>query len=519
MRMIDSSFSHIGKSLFDVLIVGAGINGCATAKELSRLGYRVLLVDRGDFGGATTARSGRVLHCGLQLLAPSRSLFDYLKNPLELATRLRSARRAVRDFKEFQHDLPRQLEPMTTFVPIFRDSPYRGWQVDLGARIIAAFGRGADFRYRRQGSAESRSNPFVDDLREREALQSLISFQDFRFCWPERMAIDAALAAERTGAMVLNFTQVVDLARAADGIWHAKLAPVRDDGTEKEEVSARVVLNLAGAWVDDVIATVNPRPPANKKIAAVKGVYLLVKLPDRYRGLGLAGTNSIGEPICCLPWDDLHYIGPTETPFTGELEDVRPNEEDVAFLLVELAKYAPGLRITRSSMIMAWAGVRPITAAAGHSKGKRLPFNVIHDLASEGMPNMLALSWGIVANHRSTARTLAGAVSSRIRPSGRARQLRGGLAIPPGTGQRLQNDHPTTDGDVRFCVEHEHAKDLSGVLFSRTGVGWTGRMTAETVQVAANAMAPLLCWSRIKTEAECEAFRAKLKADYCYELK
>ena len=108
--MTGSDFPDPGKSLFDVLIVGAGINGCSTARELSNCGYSVVLVDNRDLGGVTTARSGRVLHCGLQLLAPKRSIIDYLADPLELLMRLRSARRAVQDFEEFCREQPGQIE-------------------------------------------------------------------------------------------------------------------------------------------------------------------------------------------------------------------------------------------------------------------------------------------------------------------------------------------------------------------------------------------------------------------------
>lgn len=513
---MSAGFPRPGNS-FDVLIVGAGINGCSAARELSRLGYSVLLADQGDLGGATTARSGRVLHCGLQLLAPRRSVIDYLKNPFELAMRLRSAWRAARDFEEFRTRPPRLLEPMTTFVPIFRDSPYAGWQVDLGASIIGALaGSRAGFQYRRLDREGGRSNPFVPALGRADALQSMVCFRDFRFCWPERIAIDAALAAERNGAAVMNFTKVVGISRGSEDDWHAKL--VGDNGREWV-ISARLVLNLAGVWVDRVIESVEPARAVTRKTVAVKGVYLLARLPEQYRGLGLAGTNGIGEPICCMPWDDLHYIGPTETLFTGSLDDVRPQEEEIAFLLEEIGKFAPGLSITRSRIVMAWAGIRPITAADGYPKGRRLPFNIIHDLAREGMPNMLALSWGIIANHRSTARALARAVSARVRPSGSPRLAGDEHVASPGTGRRLQDDHPATDDDVRSCVKHEHAKDLTGVLFSRTGLGWTGRMTAEAVYAAADAMAPLLSWSQGRTRDECARFRAMLKTDHCYELR
>jgi len=308
---MDSGFSNLEKATFDALIVGAGINGCSAALELSRRGYSVLLVDRGDLGGATTARSGRVLHCGLQLLAPKRSIVDYLKNPLDLAMRLQSAWRAARDFEEFYRTPPRPLEPMTTFVPIFRDSPYAGWQVDLGARIIGAFaGAGAHVNYRRQGLAESRTNPFVADLAQQAELKSLVSFQDFRFCWPERIAIDAALAAERSGAELLNFTKVTDLSRVSDGHWRAKLVQV-PDGAIHMDVSARVILNLAGVWVDDVLARTMPRVAVARKVVAVKG------------------RLSTGETANPVPWvrlsrDEQHRRADL-LPAVGRSSLCRPN--------------------------------------------------------------------------------------------------------------------------------------------------------------------------------------------------
>lgn len=510
------SFSDLKNSPFDVLIIGAGINGSATARQLCADGYNVLLVDRGDLGGASTARSGRVLHCGLQLLQPRRSVADYLRSPFDLAMRIGAARRAILDFEELCDDLPGRLQPMTILVPIFRESPFKGWHVDLGAKLIRRLGgRNADFQYRRW-PAQDCASPFIADFGDRAAMESLVSFKDFRFDWPERIAIDAALDAEEGGATVLNFTEVRS-ARWASGGWRVQLAQ-RLSGNEEAEVSARVVLNLAGAWVDEVIGRTTPAMAGPRKVTPVKGVYILVRLPERYRGLGLAGTNSVGEPISCLPWSDLHYIGPTETAFSGGAADVKPEEEDIQFLIAEMRKLTPGLAITRGDVVMAWAGIRPITARKGYPKGKRLPFNVVHDLAGDGIPDMLTLSWGIVANHRSTARALSRAVSAKISPSGPASEIVSRNRTLPAAGRRLQDDFPVTISDVEFCVENEHAKDLTGILFSRTGLGWTGRMTAESVRLAAEAMAPLLLWNRDKIEHECDILKARLRAEHRFDL-
>lgn len=496
------------ENAYDVLIVGAGINGAAAARELRQMGYSVLVVDRCDLGGVATARSGRVLHCGLQLLAPAKSVWGYLSNPLDLVMRLRQARQTALDFNEWRSD-PGRLAPMTTLVPLFRGEPLKGWQVDLGAMVIRALGA-RDFGYRRLGAGGWRDDPFVTAL-GRADLASVVAFRDHRILWPERIAIDACLEAEAAGAHLRPFTELVQLRHLDDGCWHARLSELTEGG-QRDEILARFVLNLAGARVDEVVARAGPVRPIAQKTIAIKGVYLLVRLPARYRGTGLAGLNSLGEPICCLPWDDFHYIGPTETRYEGAFDDVRPEEDDVAFLLEEMVRFAPGLELGRDDVVMAWAGLRAITAAPAYPKGKRLPYGVISDLAAEGLPNMATLSWGIIVNHRSTVRKLARLVSSRIRPSGKP--------LPaPRNPRHFRAGSMLTAGDVAHCVQHEHARDLYGVLSSRTGQAWTGRLTRAHMNEAAAAMAKALSWDGERTARECEAFATRMRREHLYELR
>lgn len=512
--------SRISRASYDVLIIGAGINGCAAARQLTADGFRVLLVDRGDFGGIATAQSGRVLHCGLQLLQPRRSIMEFVRSPRELAMRLRMVRRTALDFIELCDVLPLQLKPMQTVVPVYQDDAFCGWQVDLGAFLIKLIARfSPKIRYRRLAVKDAVADPFVQALADRHKLKGVVSFRDYRFHWPERIAIDAALAAEQGGAAISNFTEVVSLHCTGNGKWTAELLD-KVSGKERTNINARLVLNLAGASVDEVGGRVQPAAFLSNKVIGVKGVYILARLPERFRGRGIAGMNSLGEPITCLPWDDLHYIGPTETLFEGRPEEVRPDKTDIAFLLAEIRRFMPGLAISYENIVMAWSGVRPITARSGYRKGKRLPFNVLHDLAGEGVPNMLALSWGIVVNHRSTARAISSAVVEKL---GRPRKTTSMIIQTPRRADkqssRLQDDHPTTVADVRYCVEYEHARDLAGVLFSRTGLAWTGLMTAEAVRTAALTMAPLLLWNEDRMECEIEAFLKRLRDHHRYELR
>jgi glycerol-3-phosphate dehydrogenase len=448
--------SSLDGRTYDVAIVGAGINGCTAAQHLAAEGYSVVLLDKGDFGGGATSRSGRTLHCGLQILAPKKSVSEFLARPVELFTRLRLARRTAEDHAELCEIMAERLRPTDIAVPIYRRAGYSGWHVDVGARLIRHFNKGRSaIGYRRWKVPSQSPHPFVKALRSQENLASVIAFVDQRVEWPERTAIDAALNAEDIGAVVRNFARVVSFERSSGGLWHIGikdcLAP-----RERANLSACVVLNLAGAWVDGIIRLAPAQEDITRKVIAVKGVYLLVRLPSEYRGAGVAGINRVGEPICCLPCDDLHYIGPTETLFEGELEDVRPDEDDIRFLIEEFNHLVPALPVTRRDVVMAWAGVRAITRAQNYPKGKRLAFNVLHDLGREGLPNMFALSWGIIVHHRSTARDIVAAVSERIVPSLEKQPTRCEVRrFPPSSSPRLQEDHRATLDDVRRCLPRE----------------------------------------------------------------
>ena len=263
---------------FDVVIIGAGVNGASAAQHLSAAGYSVLLVDKGDFASGSSSRSSRLLHCGLRYLAPGSSIWEFVRHPGLLAATLRMAKQAMESRAQLVTTAPERVRPMKFFFPIYKDGPYATWQVDLAFRTLVALGPSSvPLDYRRLAPSEVCSKPLVRWLRDQERLLGVASFCEYQFEWPERICMDAVFDAERMGAVVRNYTSAMKIAQAEDKNWSVILA----DALAPEQtavVRAKVLLNMAGIWIDQVNAAVGGR----------SGGFAIRSLSDRrcrWRGL------------------------------------------------------------------------------------------------------------------------------------------------------------------------------------------------------------------------------------------
>ncbi|MFO0997349.1 MAG: FAD-dependent oxidoreductase [Alphaproteobacteria bacterium] len=503
------ALSALDGARFDVVIIGGGISGASTAQHLAAAGYSVLLVEKGDFASAATSRSSRLLHSGLRYLAPPRSPWEYLWHPGQLWTAIKTVKRAMETRAQFVATAPERVRTMTIDYPVYRDSGFKGWQFDLGARLLDAFNPSdLSINYRRMTPAEALARPLVRCLRDTDRLASVVSFDEYRFHWPERIAIDALLDAERMGAVVRNYTKATKVARDEGAGWRVAIEDVRREG-ERATVEGRILLNMTGVWMDGINRAASTATP-QRKIVAVKGVHILIKLPREFEGHGLAGMNSEKEHMFCLPWGDHHYIGPTETVYQGDIEDVRPLEEDIAILLHEMDFMLPGLGLTRKDVLFAWAGARPITYDPERAKGRRLPFSVLQSLDGDGLPDAMTITWATIMFHRAVAGDVVKAVGKRAKPSKAPQPISYAARLHP----ENQNSPPLHEAhtevkvsDLRFAAEREHAEHLVDILYRRTGLGWAVPIPPETAERAARSVADILGWDEARIAEEVARFR------------
>lgn len=503
---------------FDVVVIGAGINGASSAQHLSAAGYSVLLVDKGDFASGSSGRSTRMLHCGLRYFETPRPVIDFGRNPGKLADAWRMAKAAMEMRGELVKDSATRLRPIRMCFPIFRNGPYKPWQFDLAFKILGSFGpKDVPLDYQRVPAKAARTLPFVAQLPNTGQLHSVALFNEYMFDWPERFCIDAVLDAERMGASVRNYTAARLVNRDDRGHWRVSLTDELAQG-ETAIVSAPVVLNMTGIWIDQV----NNIQQANRKrlVFGTKGAHIVVQLPKEFEDYGMATLNSIGEPHYCLPSQGgRHHIGPTETVYGGDIDNITVDVEDVAFLVQETNAVLPGLNIIQADVVYSWAGVRPLAFDPAHPKGKRS--REIHDLASQGLPGVYAMTAGPIMTHRSAGREMTEVVR-RVLPQSRPEKL---LNYTPRQFPGEQNSSPLLDddpevklADLVHAAHTEHAVNLADILIARTGVVYRHKLTDDQVIRAALAVAAELGWDQQAIDRQVADARSKIADLYQYHL-
>lgn len=486
--------------IYDAVVVGGGIIAAAAAQHLAAAGYRTLLAERGDYGSGTSSRTSRLQHCGLSYFSPAgNSLSAFLLNPRFALSCMELTRRAMRGRAEFVRSSPERVRPLEFVVPLTPENAVPAWKARLAFRLMSFFDSGAvPLDLKVLSPAEARRHPALQALAGLDRIRGAISFTEQQYIWPERIVIDTIMKAREIGLEALNYTPVTGVARDGEG-WRVTLAT--PDGPR--EVRSRAVVNCAGVWVDEITAMTGAN--GVRLNTGAKGTNIVARLPERLRGIGFETVTSTGMAFYLIPWGDLHYIGPWDSPATGARENFRATPEEIDAILRELALLMPGIALKREDVLYSWAGARPRTAREGQILGSMEVME--HDLTDREMPNFFVFTGGLLMTHRDAGRRLVAAVARRIRPSGPERPL-DYSARPVPEGDRV------SEISVAWAVEREQARTLAGILRRRLPVGWEDDLGLSHAEEAARIAAPLLGWSAAQAEAEVARFRQETIADF-----
>lgn len=386
--------ARLGSERFDLVVIGAGIVGSRIAYEAASSGLRVALVDAGDFGGATSSASSKLLHGGLRYLATG---------DVRLVRRLQQERHAIAT-----RVAPGISEPLPLLL-VCRRRGARG-----RAKLTAALGAYTAL------SRPGRPYPRLV-ARSRAAALAPVCAAEIASCgvvhetWTHdaRLTLATVRSAVNAGAVALNYVRTVGFEYAHGAIGGVSLEDART-GTEVT-VRCSAAVNATGPWVDALRRLADPRARPIARLS--KGVHVFLPLEGRWKA-GVALFDD-SRSVFAVPWHGMLMLGVTDTPFDDDPHEARPERDDVETLLSSLAGVLAEELLDPDAITHATAGLRVLPLGPGET-----PLASRRHLIHEDPSGLVSVAGGKLTAHR----IIAMDALSRLPPDIRPRRLTPGGA-------------------------------------------------------------------------------------------
>jgi glycerol-3-phosphate dehydrogenase len=515
LRDRDTLFDALAAQTFDVAIIGGGITGAGVARDAALRGLSVALVEARDFASGTSSRSSKMIHGGLRYLA---------QGDLALVREAASERKVVQAIAPY-------LAVETPFVIPARN-----------AGSIAKLRAGLWTFEKLGGVPRSRAHQVwsASELGEREPAVDVSGLAG-AVVYPEYLTNDARLtlanvrSAAAAGALVLNYAEVCNVIVEGARAVAVEVADRTQGGeTRRVRLSARVIVNAAGPWVDAVRAMESAG--AAPRLALSRGVHLVIPRARAAVDRTLIVPAGGGRSIFVVPKGEATYIGTTDT-FHPAAEVWPPiTAEDAAYLLDAANARLAGRPIERSDITGAWSGVRPLVGEPGKGASETSR----RDEMWTGPGGILSVAGGKLTAYRRMAERVVDKVEAVLgRPHARSQTaglpLVGGETAPaavraqlvgpgldPAAAERLLGLYGAeapglTAGpaaEAAHAVLNEGALTLEDYWARRSARAWfdpDGGLSA--LVPAAEVMAPLLGWSADRMQAEIDQCRSRRASD------
>lgn len=527
MKRRAEQLKDIAGQSFDVCVIGGGATGagCALDAQLRRL--RTVMLDAGDFAGATSSAATKIIHGGVRYLEEAIKDVD----PKEYHVVVRALHERVRMLDNAPH-LTRKLEFV---VPSFHwlNAAY----LDIGLKMydwLAGSARISPSKFLSREETLVR----IPQLK-RDGLIGAVVYADGQFD-DARYNLALAQTFAQAGGCALNYARVTAFQRDSQG--RLAKAVVKDQiSGDTFEVQARVFVNATGPLSDSIRQLATPTVP--KRMRLSKGAHILMPLDlfPSQEAMLIPKTDD-GRVLFAVPWCGRLLVGTTEQEIAPG-DELYVSREDIAFMLGQLNKYLER-PVTPASIVSGFAGARPLVSAGENESTQKLARDdVIEVDASSGLISIMGGKW---TTHRAMAEDTINAVQKALGveetecPT-RNHVLHGGegftedlweevVRIYPAsnaTAQHLTSKFGTTvwnvleltrknarlaqpivpgsapiQAEVVYSVREELAATIEDVLARRTGIQfYSWREAIQAAPVVGSLMAEELRWSSEETKS------------------
>lgn len=530
-----------------VLIVGAGINGIGTFRELALNGVDVLLIDRGDFCSGASAASSHMAHGGIR----------YLENG-----EFRLVREAVQERNRMIQNAPHIVQPLPTTIPIFKyfsglfNAPLKflGWLDKPSERgsVIIKLGLIMYDAY----TGKTRTVPRHQFFSRAEALKNwprlnseivnTAKYYDGLISNPERLALEVMLdgEAENPNARAVNYVSMVKAEKDT--------VILRDELTDQTyEVRPELVINAAGPWIDFVNHSMGL---STRSIGGTKGSHIVIDHPELRAAIGeneFFFENKDGRIVLIFPLQDRVMIGTSDIKIDNP-DEAQCTDEEVDYFIGLVARVFPDIKVSREQIVFRFTGVRPLASSGAKTTGQYSRDHHIEvlngDWTNLGFPiySLVGGKWtsfrafseqvadkalaflGMPRQKDTRDLAIGGGRGFAVDPDGQKRQIEGFAAWTGLDKERLQTlylrygsrteavanfmkraaDEPLkslpsyTRREIMFLAQYEKVARLDDLLLRRTMLAMLGRLTKESVLETADVLGEALGWGSDQKTAE-----------------
>ena len=527
---------------FDLIVVGAGINGAGIARDAAMRGLKILLLDKGDVASGTTSWSTRLIHGGLRYL---ESYELYLVHE------------SLSEREKLLNIAPHLVKPLPFVIPIYEHSKRGTMLVRIGmvGYDLLSWSKSLDRHKMLTRDEVLERIPGLDP----EELLGAATYYDGQVEYAERLAVENAVSAHEHGAVVLTYAQVERLVVEDGAVKGVEFTDLLDGG--KLTVRAPVTLNVAGPWVDEVLRQMDYAE--ERMIGGTKGSHLVVDpFPGAPAGEALyAEARTNGRPYFIVPWNGRYLIGTTDIRHEGDLDLVVADDEEIDYLIEETNNVIPEANLTRDDILFTYSGVRPLPHEPEGEEGSVTRGHLIYDHAEHGkkIGGLFSIIGGKLTTYRNLARETVDAVYGKLgggAPPCRTDEipLPGGVVGGTNGFEEFAADFKLTSGlteelaarllklygarapevlaeagddhslrvplspsatvessvlgaEVLYAFRRELAEKLGDVLLRRSMVGMGPKVALDVDEATARIAAQHLGWSQERIDREVKEFR------------
>lgn len=511
---------------YDLIVIGAGVNGAAIAREAALSGLHVLLLEQSDIGSGTSAASTRLIHGGLRYLEHAE---------------LGLVRESLAERERLLETAPHLVAPLELMLPLYSKARRKPWQIRAGMWLydLLSFDKSVPGHRMLDRAAIHERLPSLTS----EGLLGGAAYFDAQVTYPERLVLENVVDAVGAGAELKTHTRAtgvrVEQGRVRGVEWQGDSAA--------GFAAAELVVNASGPWVDTVLGS---RPEA-RLIGGTKGSHLVVEPFSGAPSVAVySEAQSDGRPFFVIPWNGLYLIGTTDERFDGDPGTAEISELEFHYLVNETERLFPSALGLARHVVYTQAGVRPLPRTEGGDEGAITRRHVIkRHRDAEGLYSIIG---GKLTTHRALAEDTLKRLPRRARAARRSptreRPLPG--ALPPkardellaelnvklGTEQagrlwRIYGARSATImrealarrselgsaagpasnvlvAELVHAVDVEWAHTLVDVLQRRVMAGLGADFGLQTAPAAAQWLVRLGLWDKTRAEAELDAYHA-----------